>query len=159
MDQENFSTNMTPPDEAMSGMGNMNADMNNNPMNGNMNNVPRYNVMFQTPPQQNFNTEEMRGSMQNILAQNIGEYVVVEFLIGTTLIMRKQGILHSVGTSVVTLYDDVVRNYIVCDIFSVKFVYFYLPGDRPPVNYNVLDGATPPLTPNARDTRGRGARR
>lgn len=159
MDQENFSTTPTPSNESMSGMGNRNADMNNNPMNTAMNNPPRYNGMFQTPPQQNFNTEEMRGSMQNILAQNIGEYVVVEFLIGTTLIMRKQGILYSVGTSVVTLYDDIVRNYIVCDIFSVKFVYFYFPGDRPPVNYNVLDGQAAPLNPNARETRGRGTRR
>ena len=34
---------------------------------------------FNSPPQQSFYTEEMRGSMQNILAQNVGEYVVVEF--------------------------------------------------------------------------------
>lgn len=93
---------------------------------------------FTTPPQQDFNTEEMRGSMQNLLSDNLGEYVVIEFLIGTNLIVRKQGILHSVGTSVVTLYDDSVDNYIVCDVFSVKFVYFYLPGQRPNKNYNIL---------------------
>lgn len=93
---------------------------------------------FTTPPQQDFNTEEMRGSMQNLLSDNLGEYVVIEFLIGTGLIVRKQGLLYSVGTSVVTLYDDEVNNYIVCDIFSVKFVYFYLPGQRPNRNYNIL---------------------
>ena len=95
-------------------------------------------LSFTTPPQQSFDTEEMRGSMQNVLASNIGEYVVIEFLIGTELIMRKQGILYHVGTSYVTLYDDDVRNFIVCDIFSIKFVYFYLPGDRPRANYNLL---------------------
>lgn len=97
---------------------------------------------FNTPGQQDFDSEEMRGSMQRILADNIGEYVVVEFLIGTERIMRKQGLLYFVGTSYVTLYDDQANNYIVCDIFSVKFVYFYYPGQRPNSrnNYNILPG-------------------
>ncbi|MEE0060154.1 MAG: hypothetical protein UE295_04930 [Acutalibacteraceae bacterium] len=93
---------------------------------------------FNTPPQQNFNTPEMQGSMQKILSDNIGEYVVAEFLIGTDRMTRKQGILYFVGTSFVTLYDDVHNNYIVCDIFSIKFVYFYYPGQRPSRNFNVL---------------------
>ncbi len=93
---------------------------------------------FNSPPPINFDTEEMRGSMQNILSKNIGEYVVIEFLIGTGMIMRKQGILYYVGTSYVTLYDNQENNFIVCDIFSVKFVYFYFPGDRPDFNFNTL---------------------
>ena len=76
--------------------------------------------------------------MQAILAQNIGEYVVIEFLIGTEHMIRKQGMLYFVGRSFVTLYDEDVNNFIVCDIFSVKFVYFYMPGDRPRYNYNLL---------------------
>jgi len=88
--------------------------------------------------QMTFDNEEMQGSMQQILAQNIGEYVVVEFLIGTERMMRKQGILYFVGRSYVTLYDDDQNNYIVCDLFSIKFVYFYYPGARPRRNYNVL---------------------
>lgn len=94
--------------------------------------------VFNTPVQQEFNNEEMRGSMQQILSENIGEYIVAEFLIGTERLMRKQGILYFVGTSFVTLYDDMHNNYIVCDIFSIKFVYFYYPGQRPPRNFNVL---------------------
>lgn len=93
---------------------------------------------FNSPPPINFDTEEMRGSMQNILSKNIGEYVVIEFLIGTGMIMRKQGILYYVGTSYVTLYDNRENNFIVCDIFSVKFVYFFFPGDRPDYNFNTL---------------------
>ncbi len=96
---------------------------------------------FTTPPPIDFDSEEMRGSIQKILSDNVGEYVVVEFLIGTERIMRKQGILYFVGTSYVTLYDDMVNNFIVCDIFSIKFVYFYLPGQRPNRNYNILPNA------------------
>ncbi len=108
---------------------------------------------FNTPPQPTFDSEEMRGSMQAILSQNIGEYVVVEFLIGTEQIIRKQGMLYFVGRSFVTLYDENVNNFIVCDIFSVKFVYFYMPGDRPRYNYNLL----PPISgePGMNGTRPR----
>ncbi|MDD6236369.1 MAG: hypothetical protein PUB00_03195 [Clostridiales bacterium] len=95
-------------------------------------------TQFKIPPQQNFDSEEMQGSMQQILSQQIGEYVVIEFLIGTERIMRKQGVLVHVGRSYVTLFDDMVNDYIVCDIFSVKFVYFYYPGQRPNRNYNLL---------------------
>ena len=93
---------------------------------------------FKTPQQETFDTEEMKGSIQRILAQNVGEYVVIEILIGTGQLLRKQGILYFVGTSYVTLYDDQHRNYIVCDLFSIKFVYFYYPGDRPRRNFNAL---------------------
>ena len=101
---------------------------------------------FSSPPQQSFDNPEMIGSMQAILSHNIGEYVVVEFLIGTERLMRKQGLLYHVGTSYVTLYDDTNNNFIVCDIFSIKFVYFYFPGQRPQRNYNILpptNGNTP----------------
>ena len=46
---------------------------------------------FHSPPQPPFDSEEMRGTMQAILADNIGNYVVIEFLIGTGEILRKQG--------------------------------------------------------------------
>jgi len=95
---------------------------------------------FEHPAQENFDSEEMRGSMQRILALNIGNFVVIEFLIGTGEIMRKQGMLYFVGTSFVTLYDEAVNNFIICDIFSIKFVYFYMPNDRPRQNYNLLPG-------------------
>ena len=88
-------------------------------------------TQFKVPPQETFDSVEMQGSMQQILSQQIGEYVVIEFLIGTERIMRKQGVLVHVGRSFVTLFDDMVNDYIVCDIFSVKFVYFYYPGQRP----------------------------
>ena len=94
---------------------------------------------FSKLPAIDFNTVEMKGSMQAILSNNIGEYVLIEFIIGTESLVRKQGLLYSVGTSYVTLFDDVNNNYIVCDIFSIKFVYFFYPGQRPARNYNFID--------------------
>ncbi len=84
-----------------------------------------------TPPEENFNTQAMQGSMQQFLADNLGQYVIVEFLIGTQTMTRKEGILYAVGRSVVTLYEEQSQTFVVCDIFSVKFVTFYLPGRRP----------------------------
>lgn len=86
---------------------------------------------FTAPPEESFNTEAMRGSMQQILADNIGEYAVVEFLIGTQNLVKREGILYTVGRSFVVLYDDLSGRYMVCDIFSVKFVTFFAPGRRP----------------------------
>ena len=63
---------------------------------------------------------------------------MVEFLIGVDRTVRKQGILYFVGTSYVTLFDDMANNYIVCDLYSIKFVYFYYPGERPKRNFNIL---------------------
>lgn len=83
------------------------------------------------PPEENFDTPAMQGSLQQFLADNLGEYVVVEFLIGTNAITRKQGVLYAVGRSVLTLYEETSQTFVVCDMFSVKFVTFYLPGQRP----------------------------
>ncbi len=84
-----------------------------------------------TPPEEDFNTQAMNGSMQQILSDNLGNYVVCEFIIGTSGLVRREGILYFVGRSYVTLYEEVSMTYIVCDIFSIKFITFYQPGRRP----------------------------
>ena len=114
---------------------NQNTRMQGTPPGGNPQLPP---LSFEIPPQSSFDSEEMRGSIQQILAQNIGEYVVIEFLIGTERLMRKQGLLYYIGRNYVTLYDDVNNNFILCDIFSVKFIYFYYPGQRPNRKFNIL---------------------
>lgn len=93
---------------------------------------------FRHPVQPTFDSEEMKGSIQMILSENIGTFVVIEFLIGSNEMIRKQGLLYFVGRSFITLYDEQANNFLVCDIFSVRFVYFYMPGDRPRYNYNTL---------------------
>jgi hypothetical protein len=89
------------------------------------------NSPIHTPPAQDFDTPAMDGSIQQFLADNLGEFVVVEFLVGTQSLVQKSGILYAVGSSVLTLYEEMSQTFITCDIFSVKFVTFYLPGHRP----------------------------
>lgn len=80
--------------------------------------------VFSVPPDQNFDTLGFQGSMQQVLQENVGKYVIVEFLIGTNGLTSRQGMLYYVGTQFLVLYDEFESRFIVCDIFSVKFVTF-----------------------------------
>ena len=82
------------------------------------------NGSFTVPPDQDFNTMSFQGSMQQVLQENVGNYVIVEFLIGTGSLTSRQGLLYYVGTQFLVLYDEFESRYVVCDIFSVKFVTF-----------------------------------
>lgn len=64
------------------------------------------------------------GSWQQALANNVGEYCIIDFLIGTSGLVQKEGVLYDVGMSFVTLFDPRTENYIVCDFYSIKFVTF-----------------------------------
>jgi hypothetical protein len=86
---------------------------------------------FNSPAEEDFNSTSLEGSMQQILSDNLGSYVVIEFLIGTSLVEERAGTLYSVGVSYLVLYEENTRTYVVCDVFSIKFVTFYLPGERP----------------------------
>ena len=82
------------------------------------------NGAFTVPPDQDFNTMSFQGSMQQVLQENVGKYVIVEFLIGTGSLTSRQGMLYYVGTQFLVLYDEFESRFVVCDIFSVKFVTF-----------------------------------
>lgn len=86
---------------------------------------------LQVPPAQNFDTANFQGSMQEVLHENIGNYVLVDFLIGTSNLVTRQGFLYYVGAQFIVLYDSLNLRYVVCDIFSIKFVTFLLPGYQP----------------------------
>ena len=79
---------------------------------------------FNVPPDQDFDTITFQGSMQQVLQENVGKYVIVEFLIGTGSLTSRQGLLYYVGTQFLVLYDEFESRFVVCDIFSVKFVTF-----------------------------------
>ena len=103
------------------------------------------NTSFNVPPDQDFNTVTFQGSMQQVLQENIGNYVIVEFLIGTGSLISRQGVLYSVASQFLVLYDEFESRYVVCDIFSVKFVTFLLPGFRP----GQIPATTYPSQPDA----------
>ena len=84
------------------------------------------------PAAEDFNDNPaFQGSMQQFLSENIGNFVVIDFLIGTQSMTSRQGILYSVGAAFVVLYEETSNTFVVCDIFSIKFVTFYFPGQRP----------------------------
>ncbi|MBQ8894216.1 MAG: hypothetical protein IJ043_07395 [Clostridia bacterium] len=64
------------------------------------------------------------GSWQQVLRNNEGQYCIIDFLIGTENIVQKEGILYDVGVSFVVLFEPRSGNYIVCDLYSIKFVTF-----------------------------------
>lgn len=68
--------------------------------------------------------EGYSGSMQQILSRNTGKPVIVDFLIGTDNIVRKDGILFLVGTGYIVLYDEKADTYTVCNLYSIQFVTF-----------------------------------
>ena len=101
-------------------------------------------------PSAEFDTPGMQGSMQQLLSENLGKYVMADFLIGVSSIVRRVGILYSVGRGFLVLYDENFHNFDVCDIFSLKFVAFFPPGFEPSLE-EVLSGAYPSgiLSPSA----------
>ena len=92
-----------------------------------------------TPPPEDFNTPGLQGSMQQILSENLGKFVIADFLIGVSTIVRRVGIVYSVGSGFVVLYLDEYKAFQVCDIFSLKFVTFYPPGSEPTLD-EILHG-------------------
>ena len=93
-------------------------------------------------PLSDFDTPGMQGSMQQLLSENLGKYVMADFLIGVSNIVRRIGILYSVGRGFLVLYDDNSHTFDVCDIFSLKFAAFFPPGFEPSLE-DVLSGAYP----------------
>lgn len=75
--------------------------------------------------------EAYRATLNSYLRRNIGYYVVCEFLIGTSNMTIKDGIIYAVGSNFLTLYQAEEDRYIVCDIYALKFITFYNSRTRP----------------------------
>jgi hypothetical protein len=98
------------------------AELNGNP---NFNRVPNdLNQEYEQVP-------TYPGSWQQVLRNNEGQYCVIDFLIGTENLVQKEGILYDVGVSFVVLFDPRTGNYVVCDLYSIKFVTFARSGAVP----------------------------
>ncbi len=102
--------------------------MNNNSSQSGRTNQPRVqngNNNFTVPS--GIGYDAYQGSIQQILRDNVGEYVDVEFLIGTGALVTRSGYLNTVGVSYIVLFEDKLDRYMICDIYSIKFVTFYQP--------------------------------
>ena len=62
---------------------------------------------------------------QGYLRQNIGAKVKVEFLIGTNMLIDREGTLVDVGISYIIIVETETDDLLLCDIYSIKFVRFY----------------------------------
>ncbi|QXM05516.1 hypothetical protein [Crassaminicella indica] len=62
---------------------------------------------------------------QGYLKTQIGEYVKIEFLIGTNMLIDREGKLLDVGISYIVIQEPETDNYLVCDIYSIKFVEIF----------------------------------
>lgn len=56
------------------------------------------------------------------LRKHIGKLMRVEFLIGTTYLEDRLGILEEVGASYIVLRSVQDNNLLYCDMYSIKFV-------------------------------------
>lgn len=79
------------------------------------------------------------GSLAYMLSQNTGRRIIVDFLVGTSNLIRKEGILYLVGLSFIVLYDEKTNIYTVCNLYSIEFVSF-LPNN--PTSTQVLKATT-----------------
>jgi hypothetical protein len=62
---------------------------------------------------------------QGYLRTQIGKRVKIEFLIGTNMLVDREGILLGVGISYVLLQESETDDLLLCDIYSIKFVKVY----------------------------------
>lgn len=70
--------------------------------------------------------EEARlGSLKAMMSQNVGNYIVATFLVGTQNMVSWEGILYDVGNDYLTIYQESRDRYIVSDYYSLKFIEFY----------------------------------
>lgn len=86
------------------------------------------------PSEGSFSAPGLQGSMQQILSENLGKFVIADFLVGVGTMVRRVGILYSVAQGYVTLYLSQYQAFEVCDVYSLKFVTFFQPGSEPSID-------------------------
>ncbi|MBU3146639.1 hypothetical protein [Clostridium sp. CF012] len=64
---------------------------------------------------------------QGWLTRQIGKYIKIEFLIGTSMLIDREGILKEVGISFIVIQESGTNDMLMCDIYSIKFVRVFDP--------------------------------
>ncbi|WP_425447064.1 hypothetical protein [Dethiothermospora halolimnae] len=60
--------------------------------------------------------------LQGYLRRVIGQYVKVQFIVGTNLFIDREGTLLSVGVDHIVLQEPETDDRVICDLYSIKFV-------------------------------------
>ncbi len=84
--------------------------------------------------------ETYYGSLKAMLSRNIGNYVVVTYLVGTQSPVSWEGYLHTVGNDYLVIYQPDKQRYISGDYYALKFVEFYEADNPGNVGYRRRDG-------------------
>lgn len=63
--------------------------------------------------------------LQGYLKEFIGDYIKVQFIVGTNMFLDKEGILEKVGIDHITLRLPQTGNKEIADLYSIKFVEVY----------------------------------
>lgn len=69
--------------------------------------------------------EAYQASLRSLLDRNVGYFVEATFLVGPDRTVTWQGILHSVGSDYIVLYQPDYERYVSGDLYSLKFVQFH----------------------------------
>lgn len=62
---------------------------------------------------------------QGYLRKQIGKKIKVEFLIGTSMFVDREGTLVDVGASYIIIREAETDDLLLCDMYSIKFVRIY----------------------------------
>jgi len=82
-----------------------------------------------TPPDMDF--EEGPPTLTDIgytpayLRTQIGRHVKIEFILGTNMLVDREGTLVDVGINYVIIREVESDDLLLCDMYSIKFVRFY----------------------------------
>lgn len=69
--------------------------------------------------------EAYQASLRSLLNRNVGYFVVATFMVGPNQPVTWQGILHTVGSDYIVIYQPDYERYISGDLYSLKFVQFH----------------------------------
>ena len=71
------------------------------------------------------NAEAYNSSLKSLLARNTGYFIVATFQTGGEGSVVWQGILHTVGSDYIVIYQPEHDRYISGDLYALKFVEFH----------------------------------
>ena len=69
--------------------------------------------------------QAFQASLMGLLSRNVGYFLMATCLLGDRQTVTWQGILHSVGSDYIVLYQPDYERYVSCDLSTIKFVQFH----------------------------------